>query len=89
MPKKAALSAAVVSLAAKAAPALAVVDERLNGDGTGLIFGINDESLGFILHRENARSILRRCVVSTPTVPNLLAAAATLESSAVDAVALL
>jgi len=49
MPKKAALSAAVVSLAAKAAPALAVVDERLNGDGTGLIFGINDESLGFIL----------------------------------------
>lgn len=25
------------------------VDERLNGDGTGLIFGINDESLGFIL----------------------------------------
>jgi photosystem II PsbW protein len=49
MPKKAALSAAVVSLAAKAAPALAVVDERLNGDGTGLIFGVNDESLGFIL----------------------------------------
>lgn len=25
------------------------VDERLNGDGTGLIFGVNDESLGFIL----------------------------------------
>lgn len=25
------------------------VDERLNGDGTGLILGINDEILGFIL----------------------------------------
>lgn len=25
------------------------VDERLNGDGTGLILGINDELLGFIL----------------------------------------
>ena len=36
-------------LASQALPALAVVDERLNGDGTGLIFGINDESLGFIL----------------------------------------
>ena len=49
MPKKAALSAAVTSLASQALPALAVVDERLNGDGTGLIFGVNDESLGFIL----------------------------------------
>jgi len=49
MPKKAVLSAAVTSLASQALPALAVVDERLNGDGTGLIFGINDESLGFIL----------------------------------------
>ena len=49
MPKKAALSSAVAALAAQALPALAVVDERLNGDGTGLIFGVNDESLGFIL----------------------------------------
>ena len=49
MPKKAALSAAVTSLASQALPALAVVDERLNGDGTGLILGINDEILGFIL----------------------------------------
>lgn len=39
----------MTSLATQALPALAVVDERLNGDGTGLIFGINDESLGFIL----------------------------------------
>lgn len=49
MPKKAVLSAAVTSLASQALPALAVVDERLNGDGTGLILGINDEILGFIL----------------------------------------
>ena len=28
---------------------IAQVDERLNGDGTGLILGINDELLGFIL----------------------------------------
>ena len=49
MPKKAVLSAAATSLASQALPALAVVDERLNGDGTGLIFGVNDESLGFIL----------------------------------------
>jgi len=49
VPKKAVLSAAATSLASQALPALAVVDERLNGDGTGLIFGINDESLGFIL----------------------------------------
>ena len=25
------------------------VDERLNGDGTGLILGLNDELLGFVL----------------------------------------
>lgn len=49
VPKKVALTSAVTSLASQALPALAVVDERLNGDGTGLIFGINDESLGFIL----------------------------------------
>ena len=49
VPKKVALTSAVTSLATQALPALAVVDERLNGDGTGLIFGINDESLGFIL----------------------------------------
>lgn len=31
-------------------PSLSIqVDERLNGDGTGLILGINDELLGFIL----------------------------------------
>ena len=48
-PTKAVLSAAVVSLAAQALPALAVVDERLNGDGTGLILGLNDELLGFVL----------------------------------------
>ena len=40
VPKKAVLSAAVTSLASQALPALAVVDERLNGDGTGLIFGL-------------------------------------------------
>ena len=49
LPTKVVLSAAVTSLATTALPALAVVDERLNGDGTGLIFGVNDESLGFIL----------------------------------------
>ena len=49
VPKKAVLSAAVTGLVAQTLPALAVVDERLNGDGTGLILGINDELLGFIL----------------------------------------
>jgi len=49
LPTKVALSAGLTAFAAQALPALAVVDERLNGDGTGLIFGVNDESLGFIL----------------------------------------
>jgi photosystem II PsbW protein len=30
-------------------PALAIVDDRLNGDGTGLPLGINDGALGTIL----------------------------------------
>lgn len=30
-------------------PALALVDERLNGDGTGQILGINDASLFWVL----------------------------------------
>jgi photosystem II PsbW protein len=30
-------------------PALAIVDDRLNGDGTGLPLGINDGALGIIL----------------------------------------
>lgn len=35
--------------AAQTLPALAIVDDRLNGDGTGLPLGINDGSLGIIL----------------------------------------
>jgi photosystem II PsbW protein len=30
-------------------PALAIVDDRLNGDGTGLPLGINDGALGIVL----------------------------------------
>jgi photosystem II PsbW protein len=44
-------AAAAVSLPAllAAQPALALVDDRLVGEGTGLIFGINDPSLFWVI----------------------------------------
>eukprot|EP01023_Acetabularia_acetabulum_P034084 TRINITY_DN31_c1_g1_i1.p2 TRINITY_DN31_c1_g1~~TRINITY_DN31_c1_g1_i1.p2 ORF type:complete len:122 (-),score=32.42 TRINITY_DN31_c1_g1_i1:196-561(-) len=36
-------------LLSAALPALAIVDERLNGDGTGLIFGFNDAALFWVV----------------------------------------
>ncbi|PNH04351.1 Photosystem II reaction center W protein, chloroplastic [Tetrabaena socialis] len=32
-----------------ASPAFALVDDRLNGDGTGLAFGVNEPVLGLVL----------------------------------------
>merc|ERR1711904_206369 len=40
--KKAAVASAVTALSLQAAPALAVVDNRLNGDGVGFPLGINE-----------------------------------------------
>jgi len=37
------------SVLTSAYPALAIVDDRLNGDGTGLPLGINDGALGIVL----------------------------------------
>merc|ERR1712010_187028 len=43
-------AAAIVGAATlTASPALALVDKRMNGDGTRLFLGINDPILGFIL----------------------------------------
>jgi photosystem II PsbW protein len=46
--KVAAVLAAAPALLA-ASPAYAMVDERMNGDGTGLVFGINDGILGWVI----------------------------------------
>eukprot|EP01024_Parvocaulis_polyphysoides_P007681 TRINITY_DN12273_c0_g1_i2.p3 TRINITY_DN12273_c0_g1~~TRINITY_DN12273_c0_g1_i2.p3 ORF type:complete len:122 (+),score=28.07 TRINITY_DN12273_c0_g1_i2:77-442(+) len=45
------LSTALVAapIMSAALPALALVDKRLNGDGTGLIFGINDAALFWVI----------------------------------------
>ena len=40
--QKAAVAAPALLAAAQAHPAFALVDDRLNGDGTGLTFGINE-----------------------------------------------
>jgi len=40
---------ASVLTAMQTLPAFAIVDDRLNGDGTGLPLGINDGALGIIL----------------------------------------
>lgn len=42
-------SSIVISTIASVLPALAIVDDRLNGDGTGLPLGINDGALGTVL----------------------------------------
>ncbi|KAF5842628.1 photosystem II reaction centre W protein-domain-containing protein [Dunaliella salina] len=44
-------SAAAVTLPAlmQAHPAFALVDDRMNGDGTGLPFGVNDGILGWVI----------------------------------------
>ena len=46
---KAALPALVASVSSFAAPALALVDDRMNGDGVGLPLGINDPALAIAL----------------------------------------
>merc|ERR1712146_163830 len=47
--KKAAVASAVTALSVQAAPALAVVDSRLNGDCVGFPLGINEPILGLVL----------------------------------------
>jgi photosystem II PsbW protein len=47
--KSAAISATILATTAPVLPALAIVDDRLNGDGTGLPLGINDGALGIVL----------------------------------------
>ena len=51
--QKAVEKAAVAAIAAPALlaahPAFALVDDRLNGDGTGLTFGVNDARLGWVM----------------------------------------
>jgi len=46
--KKAAAAVAAAPVLLASNPAFALVDDRLNGDGTGLPLGINDPILGFI-----------------------------------------
>jgi len=45
--KKVVLASSTLPAMLVAHPAFALVDERLNGDGTGLPFGINDSALGW------------------------------------------
>ncbi|KAI8470572.1 MAG: photosystem II reaction centre W protein-domain-containing protein [Monoraphidium minutum] len=47
--KKAAAALAAAPALLAASPAWAVVDERLNGDGTGLPFGVNEPILGWVI----------------------------------------
>ncbi|KAG1660908.1 hypothetical protein FOA52_007948 [Chlamydomonas sp. UWO 241] len=47
--KKIALVASTLPAAMVAHPAFALVDERMNGDGTGLPFGINNGALGLAM----------------------------------------
>merc|ERR1712032_643316 len=47
--KGVAISATIASTLAAATPALALVDERMNGDGVGLALGINDPALGWAI----------------------------------------
>ena len=47
--KKAAAAIAAAPALLAASPAFAIVDERLNGDGTGLPFGVNDPTLGWVI----------------------------------------
>eukprot|EP00873_Tetraselmis_striata_P018010 jgi/Tetstr1/438274/TSEL_026843.t1 len=46
---KAAAAAATLASTVVAHPAFALVDERLNGDGTGKILGVNDSALGWVI----------------------------------------
>ena len=47
--KKAATIAATLPALVAASPAFALVDDRLNGDGVGLPFGVNDPALGWVI----------------------------------------
>jgi photosystem II PsbW protein len=47
--QKAALAAVTAPALLAASPAFALVDDRLNGDGTGRALGINDPTLGWVM----------------------------------------
>ncbi|KIZ07373.1 Photosystem II reaction center W protein [Monoraphidium neglectum] len=47
--RKAAAAVAAAPVLLASSPAFAIVDERLNGDGTGLPFGVNDPVLGWVI----------------------------------------
>ena len=65
---------------------LAKAKSLVTGEHKSLVLSQLHQSLGAVLHRENARSILRRCCVSVEAAPpTCLTAAATLQSPAADA----
>mmetsp|Transcript_7981 Transcript_7981/g.29532 ORF Transcript_7981/g.29532 Transcript_7981/m.29532 type:complete len:125 (-) Transcript_7981:4251-4625(-) len=43
------IKSSIIASTMSVLPALAIVDDRLNGDGTGLPLGINDGALGTVL----------------------------------------
>ena len=59
---------------------LAKAKSLLSGELKNQVLSQLYQNLGIILHRENARSILRRCCVIAPAAPQILATAAALQS---------
>ena len=59
---------------------LAKTKSMLSGELKNQVLSQMYQNLGIILHRENARSILRRCCAMAPAASQILATAATLQS---------
>ena len=66
---------------------LAKAKSMITGERKNTVLSNLYQNLGIILHRENARSILRRCCVTPPAAAQILATAAVLQSMEAEAAA--
>ena len=72
-------------VAAKVFAELAKTKSLLTGEPQDYLLGQLYQSLGVILHRENARSILKRMRTFTHNLDHILSTATTLQAEAADA----
>ena len=64
---------------------LAKAQSLITGEPVEMLLGNMRQHLGVVLHRENARAILKRSLAHTPASSAILAAAVVLQAEADDA----
>ena len=63
---------------------IAKTKSQLTGESKNKVLTQIHQNLGTILHRENARAVLRRCTITSADAAQVLASAAILQSAAAE-----